>query len=430
MAVYDIAQTQLASVYDIDGNRLLIAYDIDGNIIYQEAAGKYSEQIGYLNDWLVNRATYRTIDATYVRERYRMDVARWVNGATAIACAQAMFAYVTMWQYTGDSEYLELSHGLLSGLQAGRTDDGGFEMYVYNTGAADHNKYTGGNSEVPINLFRTAEIDTEQADVYIQEGLLSTEFLLSKQNTDGSWYTSYPSEPVKSAMFTAQAIAAIAMGYEHTTNKSDYMAAIQNGFEFISSKILSDGRIETTYEEGMKQGVTTEFWRPPTSDQSIVIRGLAIVENYMKDYMDVSRIKAFRQSLMPYLNDCIGPEGAVRNGLGTSGLVNDIYGIADHIYVTSWAIEAYRFSAEADTDAEERSIAAGIVEFCSTNLYFSSNPNTNGTLRGAYNVRDHNWDTSALHQDSINEGGSEQIYVGWVMVPILMWMKTYAEESN
>lgn len=421
MAVYNINGQQLDTIYELSGDGLDVAYSINSEIVFQSSQSQYFEQIRYLKDWLINKATYISGDNTYVKERYRMDTSKWVNGATAIACAQAMFAYAKLYQYTENDDYLSLVRNLYGGIHDGRKSDGGFEMYVYYPGGGGQSdKYTGGNSEVPINLFRVAEIDTNYSAQYIQEGLLSTDYLLTTQNTDGSWRTSV-NEAAKSSMFTAQAIAAIAMGYQYTQNKNAYLSAIQNGFDFISTRLLSDGRIKSTFEESIGTGYGSEEWRPPTSDQAIVIRGLAIVELYMADYMNVSDITAFRHLLLPYLNNCIGSEGSIRNGLGTSSLPNDIFGITDHVYTTSWAIEAYYYSSLIDNSASEMDISDGIIEFCAGNLYFSNSPNTNGTIRGAYNVRDGNWDTSVLYQDASNEGGADQIYVGWAMAPILSW---------
>lgn len=422
--IYDIKSQPLDIIYKLNKTPSPVAYDMNKNIVFE--LRKYYVAMSHLLSWLLEQATYDAQDMTYVKERYRMDNSTWVTGATAIACAQAMYTYGTVWHYTGEEKYLELARSLYAGLSAGRTSDGGFEMYVYNTGAPQHDKYTGGNSEVPINFFRMAELDAELSSQYIQEGLLSTEYLLSKQQSDGSWKTSV-NEPAKSSMFTSQAIAAISMGYKYASDKSVYLNAIQKGLFFISSRQLQDGRIKTTIEEADDAGqMRSEFWRPPASDQAIVVRGLAIVENNMADVMDVSSIRTLRKHLIEYLNSCIGEEGAIRNGLGESTLVNDIYGITDHVYVTSWAIEAYYFSGLLDNDATEIAKAVGIVDFCSGNLYYSNNEYTNGTLRGAYNVRDNNWDTSALHQDGLNEGGADMIYVGWVNSPILTWLTKFS----
>lgn len=424
MAVFDIKKELLSVLYSTKKESLLSAYDVNKNVVFEPQ--KYATAMRFMKNWLVNQATYTANDMTYVKERYRMEQFAWVNGATAIACAQVMLTYCTIWKYTNNTSFLNLARNLLTSLEAGRKEDGGYEMYIYNTGQQQDDKYTGGNSEVAINMFRTAEIDTDYSQRYITQGLLSAEYLISKQQSDGSWKTSVK-EPAKSSMFTAQAIAAIAMGYKHTSEKDKFLDAILKGFNFISTRRLSDGRIKTTIEEVEDAGlsVKSEFWRPPTSDQSIVIRGLAIVELCLSGYTDTTTIKSFRLSLMDYLNQCIGDEGSVRNGLGNTSLANDIYGITDHIYTTSWAIEAYYYSGVSDGNDAERAISVGIVDFCSGNLWFSNFVETNGTLRGAYNVKDHNWDTSALIQDQANEGGADQIYVGWVMSPILTWMTEY-----
>lgn len=418
MAIYEINGEELLHVYDIDGSALQKAYDIDGNEIFppdHPVTPDYSSQIQHLSNWLINLATYTANGETYVKERYRMDTWAWSSGATAMACAQSALAYLYLWQYTGNAEYLTTARNLVTSLEKGRDSSGGFPMFIY--GGTDHNIYTGGNSEVPVSLFRMAEIDTVNASTYITNGLRSTDYLLSIQNSDGSWRT-VTNDATKTALFTAQAVTALSMGYQHTSNKSGYQTAIEKGINYISSQLLSDGRIKTCREANPG----TEYWRPPTSDQSIVIRGLATAEYYLPTNQNVSSWRSLRQTLLVYLNNCIGTEGAVRNGLETTDLPNDFYGLTDHVYTTAWAIEAYYLSGLVDDSESEINTAKGIIDFCSGNLYFSTNVNINGTIRGAYNIQDGNWDTSALTQDAGNEGGAEMIYVGWVMAPILTWM--------
>lgn len=427
MAVYDANGVALNAVYDSDGTELNYAYDANGNIIYQKESiviptDDYSTQIGYLSDWLINLATYTADGETYVKERYRMDNWSWSSGATAMACAQSAWMYLKLWQYTGNSNYLTTARNLVTSLEKGRDSSGGFPMFIY--GGSDHNIYTGGNSEVPISLFRCAEIDTDNAETYITNALRSTDYLLSIQNSNGSWRT-VTNDTSQTALFTAQAVSALAMGYQHTANKSGYQTAIEKGIAFIQTQLLSDNRIRTCREVNP----STEYWRPPTSDQSIVIRGLAMAEYYLPNNSNVSSWRTLRQTLLLYLNQCIGSEGAVRNGLETTNLPNDFYGLTDHVYTTSWAIEAYHFCGLVDNNQTEMNTSKGIVDFCKGNLYFNvGNVNTNGTIRGAYNIQDDNWDTSALTQDSGNEGGAEMIYVGWVMSPICTWMMIFNED--
>lgn len=428
MTVYDKTGVVLNAVYDANGAELDRAYDALGNIIYQKQpivipTGDYTTQIGYLSDWLINLATYTANGNTYCKERYRMDTSAWVNGATAIAMGEIALTYLKLWKYHNDETYRTTARNIVSALEAGRRSSNGFSMYVY--GGSDTTQYTGGNSEVPLMLFRCAEIDTDYASTYIASALTSTDFLLGIQNSDGSWRTSSGNQ-AKTAMFTAQAVGALASGYRHATGskKTLYKTAVEKGIEYIQTQLMADGRIKTSHDNGSSE----EWWRPPTSDQAIVIRGLAIAEYYIPNDEYASSWKTLRQTLLTYLNQCIGSEGAVRNGLGNSGLPNDYYGLTDHIYTTSWAIEAYYYSALVDNSQLEINISKGIVDFCKGNLYFNvGNVNTNGTLRGAYNVQDGNWDTSALVQDSGNEGGADMIYVGWVMAPICTWMIEYNE---
>ena len=424
MSIYYTSGESLDVPYNISGEAIENTdnpqlYSYDGDIIWTlNEEGLRLNAISNLSRWLDEQGTYFRGNYMYAKERYRMDTWSWVDGATAIGCAQVAYSWMLMWQYTKDSKYLTEARQLIAGLIAGRTNDGGYQMYVYNEEASyQTDKYTGGNSEVPLNLFRIAEIDTVNADDYIREALVSTDYLISMQQSDGSWRTSVNEAP-KGAMFTSQAIGAIATGYKYTTRKEAYRQSILNGLNYIYTQLLSDGRIRATSEPDL----WSEKWRPPTSDQSIVIRGLAIVELEMDGVIDTAPIHSFRQQLLPYLNSCIGDEGSVRNGLGTSTLLNDIYGITDHVYTTAFAIEGYHFSSVADNSSEEIAIRDGIIKFCTTNLYHSKRPATNGVIRGAYNVRDNNWDTSVLYQDDSNEGGADQIYVGWVMGPILSWL--------
>lgn len=417
MAIYSLNGEGLNAAFSIEGDPLDYAYNIAGDIVFSR--GEYAEQIQYLSKWLIDLATYTANGETYVKERYRMDTWSWSSGATAMACAQCAWMYLNLWRYTGDSDYLTTARNLVTSLEKGRDSSGGFPMFIY--GGTDHYIYTGGNSEVPISLFRCAEIDTEEAQTYIANGLRSTDYLLSIQNSNGSWRT-VTNDATQTALFTAQAVGALAMGYQYTSNKSGYKAAIQNGISFIQTQLLPDHRIRTCREVNQN----TEYWRPPTSDQSIVIRGLAMAEYYLPNDPNVSDWRTLRQTLLLYLNQCIGEEGSVRNGLGTTSLPNDFWGLTDHVYTTSWAIEGYHYCGLVDDDPTETAISKGIVDFCKGNLYFNvGNVNTNGTIRGAYNVQDDNWDTSALTQDAGNEGGADMIYVGWVMAPITTWMLIY-----
>ena len=431
MAVYDANGTQLNAVYGADGTQLCRAYDEDGNTIYQRQTiiiptGEYSTQIGYLSDWMINLATYTANSKPYVKERYRMDNWSWVNGATAIAMAQAAWMYLNLWKHTNNSAYLTTARNLVTSLEEGRQQGGEFQMYVYNEGTGyDTAAYTGGNSEVPLYLFRMAELDTDNAQTYITNALKSCDFLLSIQNSNGSWRVA-SNDQTQTAMFTAQAVGALAMGckYANSNKRYLYRTAVEKGIAFIQTQLLADNRIRTCREVNQN----TEYWRPPTSDQAITIRGLAIAEYYLPNNENVSSWRTLRQTLLTYLNQCIGSEGSARNGLGTTNLPNDFYGLTDHVYTNPWAIEAYYYSALVDDSQSEINISKGIADFCKGNLYFNvGNVNTNGTIRGAYNVQDDNWDTSALTQDSSNEGGAEMIYVGWVTSPICSWMILYNE---
>lgn len=434
--IYDYLGNALSAVWDWQGNRLNQAYDYLGNplisgggnvnpddIVPDVAPLDYNQAMADIRRWLIQDATYTANGETYVKERYRMDTGAWASGATAMACAQAAYTYCLLWRYYGTASYLTTARNLCTSLEKGRDASGGFPMFIY--GGSDRNIYTGGNSEVPISLFRIAELDTENAETYRTRALLSTDYLLSIQNADGSWRT-VTNDSTPTALFTAQAVAAISMGYAYTSRKAEYRTAVEKGIAYIGTQVLSGNRIKSCREANPG----TEYWRPPTSDQSIVIRGIAIAELCLSDDSNAATWRTLRQNLHQYLDQCIGTEGAVRNGLETTNLPNDFYGLTDHVYTTSFAIEAYYFSAVADASSSKKGISVGIVNFCSGNLYYSTNSALNGVLRGAYNIADDNWDTSALTQDSGNEGGAEMVYVGWVNAPVLAWMVRYQMEAE
>ena len=60
----------------------------------------------------------------------------------------------------------------------------------------------------------------------------------------------------------------------------------------------------------------------------------------------------------------------------------------------------------------------GLIRFCNGNLWHSSDANADGVFRGAFNLKDGNWDSSSLVLNSGKEGGSSMVYTGWANAPI------------
>lgn len=355
---------------------------------------------------------------TYAMERYNLTTKTWDEACTAYGCGQVMYTYGLMWKYTGEAQWLTKARKMYDGLLDGIKSNDRYQMFVYNpTSYVDTTEYTGGNSETPIHLFRMAEIDTERSQDYIDLGLRSTDKWLELQNSDGSYYCSSV-DTDKLPAYTSQVMAALAMGYQYTDRKSQYLTAIQNAFSFVQTQKLSDGRMKC----GGDLGFNHEGWRGPSSEHCMTIRHIGITEKYMTNYMDISTMMAFRQSILPYMFKCIGPEGMVRNGIGTTTIANDKYGFIDHVYTTAMAIEAMSYCYEIDQNITYKEIRDKMLGFCAATLYYSDDKNANAILRGAYNIDAGNWETAELKQNNRNEGGSDVTYTGWIMGPIISWM--------
>lgn len=361
-------------------------------------------------NWLV-LATDTTADGKRVKERYRMNTNDWKVYYRPDCNIETAYAFLKMWEYSKDDTYLQLSRDIYDSIIKLRYSNGTFPF----SHTGDLTIYTNDNSEIPIFLTRMAEVDLERKDMYIESALKSTDYIITKQNSDGSWgetlgnATGYP-------FFSAQAISALSTLYPHTSNKSGYKTAIEKGLDWIGTNILSDGRVKICNE--IKTGV--EWWRPPTSDQSIVIRGFAHAEFYVKDSTKSYEWKNNRIKLLNWLNKCIDSNsGALTNGLGKGVNGADVNYITDHVYTTAFGIEAYLYSYYVDKNKDYILKANGIVNFANSNLYYSSVPEANGILRGAYNLREKNWDTSSVSQNSGEEGGGNMIYSGWTNAPIV-----------
>lgn len=371
-------------------------------------------------EWL-KLAIDDTSDGKRVKERYMMNKKSWKVWYRPDCNIETAYAFLKAWEHTKDNSYLQLARDIYSSIVKMQKADGSFPFA--HTG--DTHIYTNDNSEVPIFLFRMAEIDSEMADTYRQTALKGMDFILSIQNENGSWRV-VDNDPHTPAMFTAHAVSGLAHAYAYTTNKTEYKAAIEKGLDFITTQILDNGRIKTCYETNNG----TEYWRPPSSDQAIVIRAFAHAEYYISDSSKKDEWKRSRLKLIKWFDRLIDVSGAIKNGLGENINGADLQGLTDHVYTTAFGIEAYQWSYYVDNNPDYLNKAMSIANFAANNLYYSDEPETNGTIRGAYNIQDNNWDTSSLILNSGQEGGADMIYTGWVNAPLVALFFTLSESSN
>lgn len=361
-------------------------------------------------NWL-KLATDNTTDGKRVKERYMMNSNAWKVLYRPDCNIETAYAFLKYWEYTKDDSYLQLSRDIYDSIVKLQRADGSFPF----ANAEDFYTYTNDNSEVPIFLFRMAEIDLERANVYIATALKGSDFILSIQNSDGSWRV-VDNDTTKTPMFVAHAVSCLSTAYRYTSNKAEYKSAIERGLDWIinNNYILDTGRVRCCWEINN----ATEYWRPPSSDESITIRGFAHAELYVTDSEKRELWKINRHKMLEWLNQCIDESGAVKNGLGDVNNGADLPQLTDHVYTTAFAVEAYLYSAYVDNKQEYLDTATKIVNFSANNLYYSDEAETNGIIRGAYNLRDKNWDTSELILNAGQEGGANMIYSGWVNAPL------------
>lgn len=371
-------------------------------------------------EWL-KLALDDTADGKRVKERYMMNKKSWKVWYRPDCNIETAYAFLKAWEHTKDNSYLQLARDIYSSIVKMQKADGSFPFA--HTG--DTHIYTNDNSEVPIFLFRMAEIDSEMADTYRQTALKGMDFILSIQNENGSWRV-VDNDQHTPAMFTAHAVSGLAHAYAHTANKTEYKAAIEKGLDFITTQMLDNGRIKTCYE--INEG--TEYWRPPSSDQAIVIRAFAHAEYYIADSSKKDEWKRNRLKLIEWFDRLIDVSGAIKNGLGENINGADLPGLTDHVYTTAFGIEAYQWSYHVDNNSDYLNKAIAIANFSANNLYYSDETETNGTIRGAYNIQDNNWDTSSLILNSGQEGGADMIYTGWVNAPLVALFFTLSTSSN
>lgn len=353
--------------------------------------------------WLES-AVDTTSGGKRIRERYNISQAAWINRYRSDCGIESAYAFLCAWQYTRDAKYLNLARELYAGIVAMQNGDGSFPYYAGVT-----RSYTNDNSEVAIFLLRMAEIDKANAGVYRAKALEVADYLLSIQNSDGSWQRS-TTDAAKTALFTAHAVSALSMAYKFTGNKESYRSAVVLALDWIAGKILPSGRITLAG--------ANETQRPPSSDQAVVVRAFAHAELYVADGSTPAAWRENRMKLLNWLTQLITAEGAIQNGLGEGANGADTINVADHVYTTAFAVEAFYCSYCVDGNMECWEMALRAVRFVQGNLYYSGTPAVNGVIRGVFNLKNRDWDTSEAALDSSEQGGGNMVYTGWTNAPL------------
>ena len=271
--------------------------------------------------------------------------------------------------------------------------------------------WTNDNAEVVIHLLRTAELDEGNGPLYVASALRTCDWFVDTQRADGTWRFK-AGRNTSSPMFNAHVVSALAMGHEAAddeTRKSAYLSAIEVALETVIDSIRGNGRVGTCWEYG-----ADEQWRPPSSDQAIVIRALAMAEENCSTSVRVGSWRAARQRLLEWLTLCVDDStGAVVNGLGENASGADTRWVADNVYTTAFAVEAFALSGEL-------TIAKRILQWVATNVWYnSSNPDEDGCVRGAWNLKDKNWDTQSLVHTEEGVDISDSAYTGWSAAPLM-----------
>ena len=360
--------------------------------------------------WLESAADTLENGDILIRERYDMSNRSWISIYRPDCNIESAFAFLCAWKQTGDKRYLLLARKVFSSIAKFQNPDGSFPF----ADRKDRHVYTNDNSEVPIFLMRMAEIDRDNSSEYLGVAKKATDFLLGIQNEDGSWRV-VDNDSSRTAMFTAHAIAALAMA---GADNPSYQAAVEKGIDFIRTQVLPSGRVLTCCE--VHPG--TEYWRPPSSDQAICVRGIAMAEYYLPGHPRVAEWKQLRHSLLSWLDGLLHESGALSNGLGEGINGADLPELTDNVYSTAFGIEAYLWSWRLDAEQGHKAALDGLLEFCNGNLYHSDDPSSDGVFRGAYNLEEGNWNTSRLVLNSGNEGGSAMVYSGWANAPLASWL--------
>lgn len=354
-------------------------------------------------DWL-ETSIVNTNYGKFVRERLRVSDKTWYEVYRTDCNIESAFAFLLAWKHTGDQHYLQTARELYAGVKALQQENGS----VWRRTDSDV-CYVSGCSKVAVNLFRMAEVDAEYAAEYIETAMKVTDWLITIQNGEGGFPRS-TAHASYTACFTAHAVSAFSMAYRHTARESVYMEAITKAVGFIVSKVRDDNMITLMGD--------SEAQRPPSSDQGIVIRGLAHAELYVPNAELAAVCRATRLRLLSWFVPLLTEEGALRNGYGTGANGADVATITDYVYSVPFSVEALYYSAIVDGDKANLVNTMNIVRFSQGNVYYSTHAELNGVLRGAFEIANRNWDTSAAAMDAGEQGGGNMIYTGWTNAPM------------
>lgn len=354
-------------------------------------------------DWLAT-SIVNTNYGRFVRERLRVSDKTWFAVYRTDCNIESAYAFLLAWKHTGKPEYLQIARDLYAGVKALQQEDGS----VWRRTDSD-TCYVSGCSKVAVNLFRMAEVDTEYAAEYRETAIKVTDWLITIQNSAGGFPRS-TAHASYTACFTAHAVSAFAMAYRHTERQRVYLEAIEKAVAFIVSKVRDDNMITLMG--------ASEAQRPPSSDQGIVIRGLAHVELYVPGLEVAATCRNVRMRLLSWFVPLLTNEGALCNGYGTGANGADVATITDYVYSVPFAVEAFYYSAIVDGGRANLDNAIKLVRFSQGNVYYSTHTELSGVLRGAFELASRNWDTSAAAMDSGEQGGGNMIYTGWTNAPM------------
>lgn len=388
----------------------------------------YLAAIKSIYKWLNSCAARVVSNKLYVKERYSIGTRRWYSIRRPYYMIQAAAAYYSLWNQYGKDEYLLKARELTKNSFEGLNSSG---CFIYDLDGQDSTIYVGGNCEDVIYLCAFADLDATNANEYhtVAKGVI--DWILTMQNSNGGWAmngTAY------SPLGTGHALAALAYYYQYLpeNEKASVLSQIERGAAFMLTKQLNTGRFLCGNE--IRRG--HENWRSPSSDHCIALRGLAMCEYFFPNNSNVQTWHTARMSALNYLYSLVDESGAIVNGEydgenGTQINGADFNFLTDHVYVTRYAIDALEWCYKVDHDALEMSTLYGICQFCTGNLFEQTNDvNAKGVLRGAYNLRDENWDTSMMDMSGSaagGEGGADMVYVGSVNAPILSQLVKYNE---
>lgn len=385
----------------------------------------YFDTIKSMYKWINTYAAIYVNNNLYVKERYSIKNKYWYDLRRPYYMLQAASAYYNLWKHYHKNKYLLKARSLTRNSFQGINESG---CFIYDLDGVDRTIYLGGNCEDVIYLCRFADIDTDKAEEYHDVARGVIEWIMSMQNTDGGWAMN---GNAYTPLGTGHALAALSYYYQYIddSKKTSVLNQIEKGVDFLIANQVDSGRFLCCAEIQS----THEYWRAPSSDHCIALRGLTMCEYFFPNNTHIQAWHNARIKALEYLYELRHESGAIVNGEynGVSGTkLNgaDFNFITDHVYTSRYAIEAFDWCYKIDGDEEELSTMYALCNFCAGNAWNETyDLNAKGVLRGAYNLRDKNWDTSMIILNPGGEGGADMVYVGSVNAPILGQLIQYNE---